>query len=857
MSEDVDPTPTPQTLADIDLRRNERLLVIAGRPVTLGGRAFDVLEALLEHGDRAMSKSELMERVWPNLVVEENNLQVQVSSLRKVLGAQAIVTIPGRGYKLALAPAPVPQKLAAAPGNSRPFQRVAAARGQEPSPTNLRPTNAPIYGRGDDLAAIRRLLAANAVVSVVGAGGIGKTRLAQAVAAGCDEAFPDGIWWVELASIADPALVPSTVARAVGAHASEGRSSMQALENLLAAQQALLVLDNCEHVADAVVTFVEEIVAVAPDVRLLITSQEPLRSAQEQLYRLGPLTVPAPGEPLPDAPGGAAELFLERARALDPRFVLNAARWPAVVEICRRLDGLPLAIEMAAARLPLLGLEGLRQRLDERFNLLTGNARTVLRRHQTLRATLDWSHSLLDVDEQVVLRRLGVFAGTFSLKSAELLASDERIDTWSALDHLGALVDKSLVMAEGDEAPRYRLLETTRAYALERLGEAGETNDWLRRHAEVLRDMLADLQRGGWTTAAADRQAVAGEVDNLRAALAWARGREDCAGLAIEIGSLSMPIWQAAVAMPEGIEALIGLATLIDERTSAPVQARLWKTLARLGAVTARRECFEAAERAAAIYRLLGDVDNLYEALIARAAIGSERADGATVEALDEALRIEHEALSPRLRGNMAWARSRWLNRSDRFEEAMQSVMSQAELYRSLGLEGHAAIAEGANVAACEVALGRPRSAEARARQSLIVLDREGLARAGGHVRMTLLQALSDQGRYDEAVDEARRALPLLLAEGDDFRLLEPLALNAALQGRPADAAFLLGYADQHRADNGAIRTPAQQRRRDRIDRLLAEALTAEVAELSFGDGAKATHAAAFSHAFGDATISS
>ena len=225
-----------------------------------------------------------------------------------------------------------------------------------------------------------------------------------------------------------------------------------------------------------------------------------------------------------------------------------------MIEICRRLDGIPLAIELAAARLPLLGVEGLRARLHERFNLLTGGARVVLRRHQTLRATLEWSHALLTPDEQTVFRRLGVFAGGFTLEAAQHVASDERIDPWTTLDHLGALVDKSLVLAEGDPIPRYRMLETTRAYALERLAEAGEMQATLRRHAHAMLALLEPFEEYEWRWRASGgtEPAAKAELDNLRAALEWA----DTAGegpLAVALAGVSYSVWWSSSMLAEGL----------------------------------------------------------------------------------------------------------------------------------------------------------------------------------------------------------------------------------------------------------------------------------------------------------------
>ena len=848
----ADETSWPTTLDELRLREDERSIFVKNRLVPLGGRAFDLLRLLLENHGQAVSKNRLIETVWPNVVVEENNLQVQVSALRKVLGPHAIATIPGRGYKLVLAAAAAPVPAKALPNHEVKRGALAAERTSRAS-GNLPPVVTSLVGRDSDVRAVCALLGEHALVSIVGTGGIGKTCLAQAVAAQLGAEYPDGIWWVELAPLADSALVATTAARVIGAPGSEGGDALQALQTLLADHRALVVLDNCEHVLDAAAAFAEAVAAASPGVHILATSQEPLRAAREQLYRLGTLELPATNSSPPTTLDGAALLFVERARLLDSRFVPDVARWPAVVEICRRLDGIPLAIEMAVARLPLLGLDGVRQRLDQRFNILTGNARTVLRRHQTLRATLDWSHSLLSANEQIVLRRLGVFAGSFDLEAARRVAADEQIDGWAAVDLLGGLVEKSLVIAESGDAPRYRLLETTRAYALERLGDAGETSALLQLHAETLRHLLAERTRSGQAESTGDRAAFASELDNLRAAFAWADGEPDRTPLAVELASFSLQVWQATVSLPEGIEAMLRLAPYVDDRTSQDVQARFWMTLARLGTISARRECYEAAGRAVDLYRQLGDEVSLLTSLAARAAMGSQRNETEAAEAaLAEAKRLEHDGLPARLRGSLAWARQRWLTRSDRLEEGLDAVLVQAEHYRRAGLEDWAAIAEGANVASLETSLGRPHSAEARARQALATIERLGMAQEGGHVRLSLATALSDLGRYDEAVAEARAALPLLIGEGDEFRLLEPLALNAALQGRHADAARVLGFADARRAESGTLCMPTVQRLRARAYAIVASKIDAMEVEALKTAGAGLAHSAVYACAFGD-----
>ncbi len=489
--------PTSPRFGRFELQSHERRLLENGQPVALGARAFDLLVVLVGRAGQLVAKNDLLTLVWPGLVVEENNLQVQVSTLRKVLGQSALTTIPGRGYRFEL---PVERDHAVAPETVPTPLAPTAAPGPVRARTNLPAHLLALYGRAHDVRTIKALLRQHVVVTVVGAGGIGKTRVAQAVAAdlAVESAadFPDGVWWVELAALSDGALVPSAVARVLGVQLSGDRLPGEAMASLLAPQRLLLVLDNCEHLTDFVAEFIESVRAAAPHVRFLITSQETLKTAEEHIHRVGGLAVPADDGAATALQAGAIELFVARAQGADPNFALSAAHTPAVIEICRRLDGIPLAIELAAARLPLLGVEGMRTRLDERFNVLTASSRVVLRRHQTLRATLEWSHGLLTPDENTVFRRLGVFAGSFTLEAAQNVASDERIDVWAALDHLGALVDKSLVLAEGDPVPRYRLLETTRAYALERLAEAGETERVLQRHAEALVAMLDGLRAG-------------------------------------------------------------------------------------------------------------------------------------------------------------------------------------------------------------------------------------------------------------------------------------------------------------------------------------------------------------------------
>jgi predicted ATPase len=810
---------------------------------------------LVERAGRLVTKSELITLVWPGLVVEENNLQVQISTLRKLLGQSALATIPGRGYRFDLTVAGAD---ALAPAVSAPA--VAAA---ETDPMRAR-SNLPtrllsLYGRTQDLATIKSLLRQHVVLTIVGAGGIGKTRVAQAVAAevAAESAadFPDGVWWVELAALSDGALVPSAVARALGVQLPNDRHAA-AVASLLASQRLLLVLDNCEHMTEAVAEFIETMRVAAPQVRFLVTSQESLKTAEEHVYRVGALAIPADGGASNPLAAGAVELFVARAQGVDSKFALTPAHIPAVIEICRRLDGIPLAIELAAARVPLLGVEGLRSRLDERFNVLTAGARVVLRRHQTLRATLEWSHGLLTPDEQTVFRRLGVFAGSFTLEAAQHVASDERLDAWAALDHLGALVDKSLVLAEGDPVPRYRLLETTRAYALERLADVGETGRVLRRHAEAMLAFLDAYERDDrrWTATQADVMAAAAELDNLRAALEWAATAAEGADLVLPLVGASAHVWFATFHLAEGLERCLALRQHVHDGVSLRDKARYWFTVARLGTYSMRRESFEAAPVAAALFLRLGDDSRRHDALLCTAVQGLRFGTAEEMgQAIAEAARLERPDWPARQRANLQFARCWWYARLGRNDEALACAQQQVAINRA----GSNPVAEQfamSNVTAIELLLGRPDAALEHARAAIARLDTlgAGVGAGAGHLCNNAMIALILLNRLEEAIAAGRRAHTLLLQEGDEYRLFAPLALLVALRGRLGDAARIVGRDDAVHDRTGDPVRPNAAQLRAQLDPLLVAALPApELARLR-AEGAAMRDEQVFKLAFGE-----
>jgi predicted ATPase/DNA-binding winged helix-turn-helix (wHTH) protein len=530
------------------LNVDQRRLLADGAALTLGARAFDVLCTLLERRDRIVSRDELLDAVWPGLVVEENNLSVQIGTLRRLLGAEAIATVPGRGYRFTL-PVDADEPPAGAPAPAR--EAVAGpAAGCPRLFTNLPLSPTPLIGRDDDLEQLVSLLATDdpvaRLITIVGAGGVGKTRLAQELLRRRAGAHRHGGCFVDLAPVppgdgADAGLM-AAVATALGLGGTLGEETATALD-AMAPLDMLLVLDNAEHLLEPVGRLCDALLARAPGVGLVVTSQAPLRRSGEQVFRLAGLSVPSDTAPEFNVAAAAASssvaLFVARTRAADRTFALSEANVDAVVEICRRTEGLPLALELAAARVPLLGVRGLADALGQRLQVLSGGARSAPARQQTLRAALEWSLSLLSPAEQAVFRRMAVVASSASLATVQAIASDEGAEPWLAVESLGGLVDRSLVQVTGDEPPRYRPLDAPRALARDRLAASGEADAVALRHAHALRvafeqacvrivdegEHQGEVMRG-----------LALELNDARAALAWVRDRDLATAVSLAIG---------------------------------------------------------------------------------------------------------------------------------------------------------------------------------------------------------------------------------------------------------------------------------------------------------------------------------
>lgn len=584
-----------------------RRLLRDGEPVALGARAFDVLCALVDRRERLVTKSELLDVVWAGLVVEENNLQVQISTLRKLLGAEAIATVPGLGYRFTLLPA---SGETSRPGTDR------ARRHNLPVPLTS------LIGREREMAEVRKALGIARLLTVLGVGGIGKTRLSLQVATEAVEDFVDGVWLAELAPLTDPRLVPKAVATALGIREG-GPSLTDTLISELEHRELLLLLDNCEHLIEACSELCQSLLAGCANLRILATSREMLHVPGESTYRVPPLATPDPGsDSTPDevAQYPAVQLLVDRALAVKPSFAVNAANAKAVASVCSHLDGIPLAIELAAARLRSMSVEEVHQRLDHRFHLLTGGARTAVPRQQTLRALIDWSYGLLQATEQALFCRLAVFSGGWTLEAAERVCSGEGIDDRDVLELLASLVDKNLVLAnEHDGTTRYGLLETVREYASERLRDRNEETYAKQRHlacflalAEDAEPKLYGEEQQSWL----DR--LEREHDNLRAALAWSLERSDevASGLRLA-GALGTTYWWMRGYLAEGRR---WLRRLLDAAPAAvPAEARV-KALRAAAGIALGQADYPAAralhEEGLAIARVLGDREGIASSLI-------------------------------------------------------------------------------------------------------------------------------------------------------------------------------------------------------------------------------------------------
>jgi predicted ATPase/class 3 adenylate cyclase len=666
-------------------------------------------------------------------------------------------------------------------------------------------------GRGQEMAEVKRLLGAARLVTLTGSGGAGKTRLALQAAADVVEGYPDGVWLAECAPIADPVLVPKTVASALNVPEQPGREMIETLVAALRPKALLLVLDNCEHLLAACANLAAALLRACPGVRILATSREGLDVPGEILWRVPSLSVPEDIRHLP--PSGelvlydAVRLFVDRAAATAPGFTVTTENAPAVVQVCQHLDGIPLAIELAAARVKVLAVEQIAVRLDDRFRFLIGGGRIVLPRHQTLRAAIDWSYHLLSETERVLLRRLSVFARGWTLEAVESVCAGESVETTAILDLLTSLVDKSLVLAETQRGDaRYRLLETVRQYARDRLREAGEEAEVRTRHRAwclTLAEQADAELRGPRQRIWLDRLEV--EHDNLRSALAWSA---ECGDTQSPL-RLSCALWWFWYVRGHHREGRKWLENALEGSEDAPPALRA-KVHNGAGYLAADQGDYAAAlahfEEGLAMHRTLGDKAGAAESLHGLGRVAWRQGD------FERAVRFYEEALT--------------------FREELAVSFVIAWVLNSL--------------VTLTMAKGDLSKAAALVKESLAINrqigNRRGVAVATGNLGTVALRL----GNYSEAGPLLREALALRWEIGDKRGIvseLVELGLLLAAQRDPVHAARLLAAAEALGESIGAPLSPSERAVADydRYIAILAADLSPEVFKAEWAEGRSMT----------------
>ena len=708
-------------------------------------------------------------------------------------------------------------------------------------PNNLPIQRTSFVGRAHDVADVKELLERYRLLTLVGSGGVGKTRLAIQAGAELLERFPDGVWFVDFAPISDPELVASVVAQALGMTQQQGRRVDETIPQWLRRKKLLLIFDNCEHVLEPAAALADAILATAQDVRILATSRQGLNISGEAVHRLPSLPVPAEAAALKADEAvryGAIALFVDRAKSADTRFTLTDDTAPIVAEICRRLDGIPLAIELAAARVKVLSIPHLAQRLNERFTILTGGSRTALPRQKTLTATIDWSYDLLTPQEQRLFVRLGVFAGGFGLGAATKVCGGDGVDEIDILDVLTSLTDKSLVVADtSGEQERYRLLESTAAYALEKLSASGERERMTRRHAEYFRDVVEAAFRErrnplSW------HPSVELDLDNYRAVLAWSLTQRNDNSLGGAIAAaLSGFWWNAGL----GAEERYWIEMALD-RVNEAEQPQIVARLQVVGAKFLSNErAYETAQRAIRLCESVGDV---------RGAAGAKRALGFALMMmgrLDEASVVMAQALAAfracgaehDVAGTLSLQAGIEADRGDRRLGRELHAQSLAA-FRALGDKFGEAIPL-VNLGELEFSDGHPERARCYTNDALEILSHGKnallLATAHGN-RAAYCIALGDFSAARESALEALRFARQAQVERLITSAIQSFALIAAHGDDAQRAAQLCGYVDERNRRLRQERTAAGKAAYENLAAALREMLSEDEIKALATEGA-------------------
>jgi predicted ATPase/class 3 adenylate cyclase len=727
-----------------------------------------------------------------------------------------------------------------APGLTESFPPL---RSLESLPNNLPRQLTPLIGRDDVLAEVEPLVLEQPLVSLLGTGGIGKTRLALQVGADLLDGAGDGVWLVELATLSEAASVVNAIASTFGLREQGERPMIDVLVPYLKSRRLLLILDNCEHLIEEVARVADAILRAAPQVRILATSREPLRIAGERVYRVPTLAVPAGDSLMADDAlrYGAIAFFAERARASDARFTLNDGNAPIVAGICRRLDGVALAIELAAARVKVMTPRQLAHRLDERFRVLTGGSRTALPRQQTMRALIGWSYGLLSEYEQRLFWRLSTFVGGCTLEAAEAVCGDETLDALDVIDLIASLVDKSLVVADIESDPaRYRLLESTRAFALEKLEQSGERDALARRHARWAADHADLAYNQRWSTGVTARWCAEfdPEAENALSAIDWALSHDEIA-LASRVVIGFSGIYRRVAGVAEVRERLETVLARLDD-AHLELAARAWATLSR---TTGGLRRVEAAQRSVALAQQANNAADTALGLSEMAfGLAQARRTPEAQAAVERATQLVNEnalkgsAIDACVLNNAALV----ANDCGRLDDARQLYSEALALSSSLG-DTEAAIGIRLNMAELEFYMGHPDRALELTRAV------EGEPRVPRMKRYVFF-ALQNGAAYRLALGDiagARAAAldALQLARGTSSHYvminIHHLATVAACSGDTRLGARLRGYADAWYRSEGYEREPTEERMDELLARALNEKLSADEIEAFAAEGAR------------------
>jgi len=820
-------------------------LTADGAAVPIGRRAFEILELLVERHGEIVHRDEIFSRVWRDVRVEENNLAVQFSALRKALGPDRdmVKTFPGRGYLFSADASVTWQERGPAPateeGKTGPESPLARhAPGTPPTATNLPTVSERLIGRTIDLAALKQNIFESRLVALIGPGGVGKTRLALELGWEVLGNFPAGVWLIDLAPLTDPAAVVSATATTLRVALPNADMAIEAIVAAIGGEPRLLIFDNCEHLVAAASALIQTLLDRSPRLSVLATSQADLQIPSERVYRLDPLAVP-PVSAIDIGGFGAVDLFVARARAADRGFELRSDNAVGVSEICRRLDGIPLALEMAAARVRMLGVEGLRGGLDDRLRMLKNLPLGSETRHGSLRAVLAWSHGLLTPEEQSVFRRLAAFPASFTLDAAVAVAGDEGSDYWETVDALGRLIDRSLVTIESEEPPRYRLLDTLRLYAAEQLRDSGEGDVAAERHARHFIGVFDHAEEIWETTPDPEwLNPYRPEIDNVRAALDWALAEPARRQIAMALAGPGGRLFQMMFQIAEGRRYLDRAIPLIDRDTPPAIAAGLLKRMVELWQLTRSPHALPYAERAADFYRQLDDRPQLAGILVTIGvypAFQQRYAEGKAIllEAWDLLAGSNFKKTRLRLMNQLGVV-AMWEND---LAESRRYFTQALDLARSLKIVYEAGFL--INLGLVEYLAGDVERAIERGRESVACARAQGKF-ALGLALCNLATYLMAQGNPQKARALLEEAFALLVEQGDFPALvcLQQWAVLGAFEGRFAEAAQLTGALEAERARRGQKLEPSDRQLYARLSQLLGAGLPAAELQARKAEGA-------------------